>query len=65
MAMVVRANRDKALQATYRHSLYPQRCEIGYNHFFRARTDHHSGDQVYFQAMHHQECAHAPLSKDV
>ncbi|MEE3234307.1 MAG: pyruvate dehydrogenase (acetyl-transferring), homodimeric type [Candidatus Latescibacterota bacterium] len=51
MAMVVRANRDKAAPgghiSTFASSatLY----EIGYNHFFRARTDHHSGDQIYFQ----------------
>ena len=51
MAMVVRANRDKAAPgghiSTFASSatLY----EIGYNHFFRARTDDHSGDQVYFQ----------------
>ena len=51
MAMVVRANRDKAAPgghiSTFASSatLY----EIGYNHFFRARTGDHSGDQVYFQ----------------
>ena len=51
MAMVVRANRDKAAPgghiSTFASSatLY----EIGYNHFFRARTADHSGDQIYFQ----------------
>jgi pyruvate dehydrogenase E1 component len=51
MAMVVRANRDKAAPgghiSTFASSatLY----EIGYNHFFRARTPEHSGDQIYFQ----------------
>ena len=51
MAMVVRANRDKAAPgghiSTFASSatLY----EIGYNHFFRARTTDHSGDQIYFQ----------------
>lgn len=51
MAMVVRANRDKAAPgghiSTFASSatLY----EIGYNHFFRARTTNHSGDQIYFQ----------------
>ena len=51
MAMVVRANRDKAAPgghiSTFASSatLY----EIGYNHFFRARTSNHSGDQIYFQ----------------
>ncbi len=51
MAMVVRANRDKASPgghiSTFASSatLY----EIGYNHFFRARRENHSGDQIYFQ----------------
>lgn len=51
MAMVVRANRDKAAPgghiSTFASSatLY----EVGYNHFFRARTAEHSGDQIYFQ----------------
>ncbi len=51
MAMVVRANRDKAAPgghiSTFASSatLY----EIGYNHFFRARSGDHSGDQIYFQ----------------
>ncbi|MFT5089111.1 MAG: pyruvate dehydrogenase E1 component, partial [Planctomycetota bacterium] len=51
MAMVVRANRDKSSPgghiSTFASSatLY----EIGYNHFFRARTDEHPGDQIYFQ----------------
>ena len=51
MAMVVRANRDKAEPgghiSTYASvaTLY----EIGFNHFFRARTEDSSGDQIYFQ----------------
>ena len=51
MAMVVRANRDhKGIGghiSTYASSatLY----EIGFNHFFHARTDNHTGDFVYFQ----------------
>ena len=51
MAMVVRANRDKPHQVvTFLHLLLQQHFyEIGYNHFFRARTTDHSGDQIYFQ----------------
>ena len=51
MAMVTRANRDKAQPgghiSTYASSatLY----EVGYNHFFRAPTEEHPGDQIYFQ----------------
>jgi len=51
MAMVVRANRDKAAPgghiSTYASSatLY----EVGYNHFFRAPHNGHPGDQIYFQ----------------
>ncbi|OGV65937.1 MAG: pyruvate dehydrogenase (acetyl-transferring), homodimeric type [Lentisphaerae bacterium RIFOXYB12_FULL_65_16] len=51
MAMVVRANREEAgiggHIATYASAatLY----EVGFNHFFRARTDTHPGDLVYFQ----------------
>ena len=51
MAMVVRANRDdKGLGghiSTYAScaTLY----EIGFNHFFHARNDQHTGDLVYFQ----------------
>ena len=51
MAMVVRANRGHSgiggHISTYASSatLY----EIGFNHFFHARTDDHSGDFVYFQ----------------
>ena len=51
MAMVVRANRDKAAPgghiSTYASSatLY----EVGYNHFFRAPNNGHPGDQIYFQ----------------
>ncbi|MEW6755020.1 MAG: pyruvate dehydrogenase (acetyl-transferring), homodimeric type [Candidatus Latescibacterota bacterium] len=51
MAMVVRANRDKAAPgghiSTYASAatLY----EVGFNHFFRAPHDGFSGDLVYFQ----------------
>ena len=51
MAMVVRANRDKASPgghiSTYASAatLY----EVGFNHFFRARRPGFSGDQIYFQ----------------
>ena len=51
MAMVVRANREEAgiggHISTYASAatLY----EIGFNHFFRGRTDKHPGDIVYFQ----------------
>ena len=51
MAMVVRANRDNANLgghiSTYASSatLY----EVGYNHFFRAPSNDHPGDQIYFQ----------------
>lgn len=56
MAMVVRANKKTADEggggvgghiSTYASSatLY----EVGYNHFFHARTEDHTGDMVYFQ----------------
>lgn len=51
MAMVVRANRTEngigGHISTYSSAatLY----EVGFNHFFRARTDDFSGDMVYFQ----------------
>ena len=51
MAMVTRANRDKAAPgghiSTFASSatLY----EVGYNHFFRAPSNGHPGDQIYFQ----------------
>jgi len=51
MAMVVRANRDKAEPgghiSTYASAatLY----EVGFNHFFRAPSPGFSGDQIYFQ----------------
>ena len=50
MAMVVRANHDSNLGghiSTYASSatLY----EVGYNHFFRAPSNGHPGDQIYFQ----------------
>ena len=51
MAMVVRANREEAgiggHISTYASAatLY----EVGFNHFFRGRTEGHPGDLVYFQ----------------
>lgn len=51
MAMVVRANREEdgigGHISTYASAatLY----EVGFNHFFRGRTDQHPGDLVYFQ----------------
>jgi pyruvate dehydrogenase E1 component len=51
MAMVVRANREEegigGHISTYASAatLY----EVGFNHFFRGRTDSHPGDLVYFQ----------------
>ena len=51
MAMVVRANREEegigGHISTYASAatLY----EVGFNHFFRGRTDNHPGDLVYFQ----------------
>jgi pyruvate dehydrogenase E1 component len=51
MAMVIRANREEdgigGHISTYASAatLY----EIGFNHFFRARTDNYDGDMIYFQ----------------
>ncbi len=51
MAMVVRANRHSAgiggHISTYASAatLY----EVGFNHFFKAKGDNYSGDQIYFQ----------------
>ncbi|MDA0576716.1 MAG: pyruvate dehydrogenase (acetyl-transferring), homodimeric type [Verrucomicrobia bacterium] len=51
MAMVVRANREKegigGHISTYASAatLY----EVGFNHFFRGRTENHPGDIIYFQ----------------
>src|SRR5438034_11821028 len=51
LAMVVRANREESgiggHISTYASAatLY----EVGFNHFFRARNDNHSGDMIYFQ----------------
>ena len=50
-AMVVRANKgDKGVGGHI--STYASSCtlyEVGFNHFFHARTDDHPGDFVYFQ----------------
>lgn len=50
LAMVLRANRDADLGghlATFASSatLY----DVGFNHFFRAPTEHHGGDLIYYQ----------------
>jgi len=51
MAMVIRANREEdgigGHISTYASAatLY----EVGFNHFFRARTDDYDGDMIYFQ----------------
>jgi pyruvate dehydrogenase E1 component len=51
MAMVVRANRRNS--GIGGHISTYASCatlfEVGFNHFFRARTDDHPGDIVYFQ----------------
>ena len=51
MAMVVRANRgDDAVGghiSTYASSA--TMYEVGFNHFFRCKSDEYGGDQVYFQ----------------
>jgi pyruvate dehydrogenase E1 component len=51
MAMVVRANRRKS--GIGGHISTYASCatlfEVGFNHFFRAQTDDHPGDIVYFQ----------------
>ena len=67
MAMVVRANRDNANLgghiSTYASSatLY----EVGYNHFFRAPSNGHPGDQIYFQGHAAPGIMPAPFSKGV
>ena len=51
MAMVVNANREHSGLgghiSTYASSA--TLCEVGFNHFFRARTEDFVGDMVYFQ----------------
>ncbi|NQV26208.1 MAG: pyruvate dehydrogenase (acetyl-transferring), homodimeric type, partial [Rhodopirellula sp.] len=51
MAMVVRANRDYS--GVGGHISTFASCatlyEVGFNHFFHARTEDHTGDLVYFQ----------------
>jgi len=51
MAMVVNANREHSGLgghiSTYASSA--TLCEVGFNHFFRARTGDFAGDMVYFQ----------------
>lgn len=51
MAMVVRANREHpgigGHISTYASSA--TLLEVGFNHFFRGKSDDYSGDQIYFQ----------------
>ena len=51
MAMVVRANRD--YNGVGGHISTFASCatlyEVGFNHFFHARTEDHTGDLIYFQ----------------
>ena len=51
MAMVVRANRDKAAPGGHISTFASAATlyEVGFNHFFRGRTDSFGGDQIYFQ----------------
>jgi len=51
MAMVVRANRENpgigGHISTYASAA--TLLEVGFNHFFRGKSDNYSGDQIYFQ----------------
>ncbi len=51
MAMVVRANRDESGIGGHISSYASAATlyEVGFNHFFRARTEEHEGDVIYFQ----------------
>ncbi len=52
MAMVVRANREGGAGVGGHISTYASAAtlyEVGFNHFFRGRTEESPGDQVYFQ----------------
>ena len=51
MAMVVRANREEEGIGGHISTYASQATlfEIGFNHFFRARSESHEGDQIYFQ----------------
>jgi pyruvate dehydrogenase E1 component len=51
MAMVVRANRQSEGIGGHISSYASSATllEVGFNHFFRARTDNSSGDQIFFQ----------------
>ncbi len=51
MAMVVRANREEAGIGGHISTFASAATlyEIGFNHFFRAPTDDHPGDLIYFQ----------------
>lgn len=51
MAMVVRANRDDSSVGGHISSYASAATlyEVGFNHFFRAKSEDHEGDLVYFQ----------------
>jgi len=51
MAMVIRANREEEGIGGHISTFASQATlfEVGFNHFFRARSAAHEGDQVYFQ----------------
>jgi len=51
MAMVVRANRDKVGIGGHisTYASVATLWEVGFNHFWRGRTDNFIGDMVYFQ----------------
>ena len=51
MAMVVRANRQSEGIGGHisSYASLATLLEVGFNHFFRAKTDNSSGDQIYFQ----------------
>ena len=66
LAMVVRANRVEhnigGHISTYASAatLY----EVGFNHFFRARSEEFEGDTIYFQGHAAPACMRARFSKD-
>ena len=51
MAMVVRANHDKAAPGGHISTFASAATlyEVGFNHFFRGKEDGHSGDQIFYQ----------------
>ncbi len=51
MAMVVRANREESGIGGHisTYASVATLFEVGFNHFFRAKTSQYAGDQIYFQ----------------